>query len=437
MSEAAPETHEVRIDGLSYGRAAVARRDGRVLLVEGAAPGDLARVALTAEHARYDEARLLEVLDPGSSRTNPPCPIVSSCGGCPWQHLSYESQLTWKRRSVVDNLERIAGITDPDVEEAIASPQTYEYRNRIKLRFHQGQLGFYRARSHSLVHVESCMIAEPEISHALADVESFVASLATAVTRVEILTRGPGRGLVLALNSKGRLRAIDSVRVKGFLASPGCTVRGVAMWGRGWSRRWGRTTRRLLVEEAGTSIEVEAGNFSQVNTAANRILVQKVLEAVVPAQGLVILDLFAGAGNFALPLAARGARVTAVESDRGAVELGRQAAQAQGQAWGGKLRFVASRIEDFIDQNDQKPAGGSTRADVVVVDPPRSGLGKLTARIAGLAAPKIVYVSCDPATLARDVALLAGSGYRLGKVVPVDLFPHSFHIESVCTLELT
>lgn len=431
MTTVAGQSFDVRIDALSYGRSAVARRDGRVMLVESAAPGDLARVELTAEHARYDEARLLEVLERGSSRTDPPCPIVASCGGCPWQHLSYPDQLLWKQQAVVDSLERIAGMAEPPVEEAIGSPETYEYRNRIKLRFHEGELGFYRARSHSLVRVESCLIAEPAISRALPAVERFVAGLATAITRVEILARGQARGLILALNSKGRLRAADSARVKEFLASTDCPAAGVVMWGKGWSRRWGRTTRRLVVDEASTATEIDAGSFSQVNTGANRILVAKVIEAVRPEQGPAVLDLFAGAGNFALPLARRGARVTAVESDRRAVEFARQSAREQDIAG---IKFLNSRVEDLVSDGHRAEIGA---ADLIVADPPRSGFGRVAAGIASLGSPKIVYVSCDPATLARDVKLLAASGYRLAKVVPVDLFPHSFHIESVCTLELT
>ena len=430
VTTATETTFDVRIDALSYGRSAVARRDGRVMLVEGAAPGDLARVSLTTEHARYDEAELIEVLEKGPERTEPPCPIVEECGGCPWQHLTYESQLAWKRRSVVDNLERIAGIKDPEVGPAVGSPATYEYRNRIKLRFHDDKLGFYRARTHSLVPVQSCPIAEPDISKALPMVETFVAGLDTDITRVELLTRGQASGLVLALNSRGRLRPADSARVKEFVADRDCPVRGVVMWGRGWTRRWGRTTRRLVVDETGTAIEVDAASFSQVNTAANLLLVSRVLEACRPAEAPRLIDLFAGGGNFSLPLAARGARVTAVESDRHAVELGRETARAQSI----KVDFVNAQVEDFIARIGR---GSADNADVVVADPPRSGLGKVTAAIAALGPARIVYVSCDPATLARDVKVLSGAGYRLSGAEPVDLFPHTFHIETVCTLELT
>jgi tRNA/tmRNA/rRNA uracil-C5-methylase (TrmA/RlmC/RlmD family) len=273
------DEHErtLRIDALSHGRAAVARDGGKVVFVEGAAPGDVVRARLRRDHGTYAEADVEEILDAGAARVEPPCPIVDACGGCCWQHVAYADQLHAKHRAVVDAFERIAGISEPPVAAVIASPHELGYRNRLKLRFDGGRLGFYRARTHSLVPIADCLIADARIREAHGAVEAFVAALETRVTRVEIASRGAMPGLVLALNSAGRLRRSDVHRVRDFLARGDHAVRGVAMWGRGWRRDWGDIDRSETIED-GLSIETRGASFGQVNSEANRLLVATVLE---------------------------------------------------------------------------------------------------------------------------------------------------------------
>ena len=246
------ENIEVEVDSLSYGRAAVSRVDGRVTFIEAAAPGDRVRARIRAEHPSYDEADLVEVVRRGPHRVDPPCPIAGQCGGCPWQHVAYDVQLKAKRGALIDCLERIAGIDRPPVTDIVRSPKTEEYRNRIKLRFDGTRLGFYKARTHRIVEVTDCLIAEPRLRAALPAAANTVRALRTQVTRVEIIDRGLADGVMLALNARGRMRAGDAGTIRAHLADASNDIRGITMWGRGWrseERRVGKGGRSRWVPE--------------------------------------------------------------------------------------------------------------------------------------------------------------------------------------------
>ncbi|HYC00034.1 MAG TPA: 23S rRNA (uracil(1939)-C(5))-methyltransferase RlmD [Candidatus Limnocylindrales bacterium] len=418
---------DLTIESLAFGGAGVARSgDGRVVFVEGVAPGDRVRAQVTADQGSYLQARTLDVLEPGPSRVAPPCPIVEQCGGCPWQQVDYAAQLAAKKRAVVDALERIGAIHEPPVREVLPSPELFGYRNRLSLRFQDARIGFYQARTNRLVPVADCLLAEEPIRAALPQIEAFVASLATRVMRVEIATRGRLPGLVLAIQSGGRLRHGDTVAAQRVVDEHANPIRGVVMQGRGWRRQWGDVRRVFTVAE-GVDVELPGASFGQVNTKGNLLLVEKTVQAALPAPGASVLELYAGAGNFSLALARRSGRLTAVDEDRTAVETGRASARAAGLA---NVRFVAARAGDYLEK-------AAVRPDVLVVDPPRSGLTDAAAPCARLGAPRWVYVSCNPTTLARDLRIAAEHGYRLKEACPIDMFPHTFHVETVCTLELT
>ncbi len=419
---------ELDIDSLCYGRAALGRSQGRVVFVEKASPGDRVRARVTKDHGRYLEATLDEIISPGGHRVEPPCPLIERCGGCPWQHVDYDQQLHAKRQAVVDALERIAGIDDPDVDEIVASPSSFGYRNRLKLRFEHNRLGFYNAGSHRLVPIESCLIAADDVNAGLAEVEAFVASLATRATRVEIASRGELPGLVVAINSQGRLRRGDTLTIAAFVEAKTNAVRGVVAWGKGWQRQWGDTRRRFSLGEDATRVETAGAAFGQVNTEANLALVERVTRREdSPGQERVV-DLYAGAGNFALPLARHCRGVTAVESSAGAVEAGKANARSQNIS---NVHFRLERVEDFLARVPKR------YPDRVIINPPRSGVGAAIAALGQWRTPAITYVSCNPSTLARDLLTLTNLGYELARVTPFDLFPQSFHVETVCDLRLT
>lgn len=417
---------ELRIESLAFGGAGVARSDGRVVFVDGTVPGDRIRAQVMADQGSYLQARVLDLLEPGTARIAPPCPIVADCGGCPWQQVDYPTQLAAKKKAVIDALTRIGRVSEPPVADVAPSPRTFGYRNRLSLRFQDGRIGFYQARTNRLIPVPDCLLAEEPLRAALPRIEAFVASLTTRVMRVEIATRGRLPGLVVAIQSAGRLRHGDTHGAREFVEDRSSPVRGIVMQGRGWRRQWGDLRRVFEVAE-GIEIELPGASFGQVNTEGNLLLVRKTVEAALPGRGQDVVELYAGAGNFSLALARRAGRLVAVDEDQNAIDAGRRSAHAAGIA---NVRFVAARALEYLERSAARP-------DVLVVDPPRSGLGDAAASTARLHAPRWVYVSCNPTTLARDVRIAVEHGYRLTEASPIDMFPHTFHVETVCTLELT
>jgi 23S rRNA (uracil1939-C5)-methyltransferase len=417
---------DVSIESLAYGGGAVARHEGRVLFVAGAVPGEHVRVRVTADHGSYADAEIVEILQRGPSRVEPPCPIVGECGGCPWQHVDYATQLEAKERSVVEALRRIAGLTDIPLEPIVASPDTFGYRNRLSLRFEGGRIGFHQARTNRLVPVPDCLLAEDEVRRALPSVERFLASLTTRVMRVEIASRGLLAGVSVAVQSAGRLRHGDTLSAHAVVEDRRSDIRGLVMHGRGWKRSWGDPRRRFEVSP-GVVVDFPGASFGQVNTRANLELVGMVVARCTEKPPARLVELYAGAGNFSFAVAQRSGRVLAVDEDEGAVEAGRAAAREAGLR---NLKFAAARAEAWL-------AEAKDPVDVLLVDPPRSGLGSAAAPAAALGAPRVVVVSCNPTTLARDVRVFAEAGYRVKNVAPIDLFPQTFHVETVCTLELT
>ncbi len=417
---------ELEIEKLVHGRAGLARHEGRVVFVDRVAPGDRVRAKVVRNNERYLEAELIELLEAGEARCESPCPIVDRCGGCPWQQVSYPRQLEAKRSAVIDSLERIAGIDNPEVAPVVSSPEIFGYRNRLKLRFEAGKLGFYRARSNSLVPVPDCLLAETRVREALAAAESFTASLSTNVTRVEIASRGLLPGVLLAVNSRGRLRRSDAHRVRETIERDDNPIAGVVMWGRGWRRHWGESARSHTVDGQGTVVTQSGGSFGQVNEKANLALVAAVAEYARGSRS--VLEIYAGAGNFSLPLARCCGRVTAVEAYPQAVEAAKVSARKLGL---GNLDIIERSARDFLH------AYTGTAPELLLVDPPRNGLSDCAEAAARLKAPKLAYVSCNPATLARDLRSFIDHGYRFKQALTFDMFPHTFHVESFCSLELT
>jgi 23S rRNA (uracil1939-C5)-methyltransferase len=423
---------DVTIESLAYGGSAIARHDGKALFVAGSAPGERVKVRIAVDHGSWAEAEVVEILEKSSLRVEAPCPIVQECGGCPWQHVEYGAQLEAKERAVAEALRRIAGITDVRIEPIVASRETLGYRNRLSLRFEDGRIGFYQAKSNRLVPVPDCLLAAPVIRRALPAVEALLASMSTRVMRVEIASRGLLPGVSVAVQSASRLRHGDTLAAHAAVEDKSGPVRGLVMHGRGWKRAWGDPRRRFEVA-AGVFVDFPGASFGQVNTRANLDLVRMVVERTTERPPARLVELYAGAGNFSFAIAQRAGRVLAVDADESAVEAGRAAAREAGLR---NLKFLAARAEEWLG-GARDPQSAMDEVDVLLVDPPRSGLGSAASAAATLGASRVVYVSCNPTTLARDLRVFLGAGYRIRSVAPIDLFPQTFHVETVCSLELT
>jgi 23S rRNA (uracil1939-C5)-methyltransferase len=428
----------VTIESLAHGGDAIARLDdGRVAFVRGGCPGDLADIEVIADHGRRVDARITSVIEPSAHRVEPPCQYFGSCGGCQWQHVSDEVQRDAKTRNVSDALARI-GKLDVAVSPIVSSPSGYGYRNKVEFVVEESdrglQLGLHRQGDTRLLPVLSCMLLPHTVRtapHALAGALRYLSGRHgdLGVQRVGIRVAYHTKDVEVALwtspghfprqmAAKALADAVGATGVVRLLVKGPPSERNVTgvevLKGRGnWSDRICRTR-----------MAISAPSFFQVNTRAAESLVTRVIEALEPAGDDRVLDLYSGAGTFTLPLAARAGEVVAVEGSRYALaDLRRnlQSAGVEADVVGG-------------DVSRELPALG--RFDLAVLDPPRSGLDPATRRaLAETRARRIAYVSCDPATLARDAAALTGAGYRAAHVVPHDLFPQTYHVESVAIFD--
>lgn len=396
MSGDAPR-HEVRIESLAAGGEGVARlADGRVCFVAATAPGDRVRIELIEERPRFTRGRVIELLAPGASRTDPVCAVFGSCGGCAWQHVEYAAQLEAKRAILRDALVRLGGLTLPDEITLVPSPSPYGYRGRTRVLVQGGRVGYRRARSHVLCATERCPVLLAPVERALG----------------ELAAHPP------ATDGEWELVADATGRVRSTLLADGAPA------GRRRGAR-GADATRVTLRAGDHALELSPQVFAQSNALLLPALVEAVLAAA--GSGRLALELYAGAGCFSLGLAARFARLVAVESDPAAArDLARNLAAAPAPG----ATALRERAEDVLARWREE------RPDVVVLDPPRSGMARGGAEaLAALGARRIVHLACDPATLARDLATLVARGYVLRSLAGFDLFPQTPHVEALAVLE--
>lgn len=410
------------VERLTYGGDALARHEGLVVFVPYAAPGDRIVAEVTERRPRFLRAAMTDLLGAGADRVPPSCPVFGTCGGCQWQHVATAAQRDAKTSIVADQLARLGGLRDVVVLPTLGADE-WRYRARISLALADGRVGYRRARSHALVEVDDCPIAAAPLTAHLAVAGRWAAALRSAPERITIAAAPDG--VVLVASTRVRPGDVDRAGSEALVANePG--VRGIVLAGGGTRVVVGDAMVRV-VPEPGLSLEVPADVFAQVHPAANLALVATVLSFADPTPGMRALDLYCGAGNFALPLARRGVIVHGVEQSGIAVD----AARANAARLGLDATFTTGDVDAALGTLVAAPV------DLVVLDPPRAGAAGPLHRIAEMRASRIVYVSCDPATLARDARSLASLGYRLARAQPVDVFPQTYHIETVAEFLLT
>ncbi|HUE39007.1 MAG TPA: 23S rRNA (uracil(1939)-C(5))-methyltransferase RlmD [Candidatus Binatia bacterium] len=414
----------LEIESLAYGIFGVARTERGVVFVPDTAPGDVVRARIVDDKRDYREAELLEVLSASPARRIPPCRYVPECGGCSWQHVDYTAQLEAKEAVLRQTLARIGRLDAArlDIRPIIGSAE-WAYRHRLTLRVGGEQrLGFYRHRSHRLVEVDSCRIADDTVNAHLAVTREWLRGVSTTVRRVEIASTRNGK-VALVANAEGPFRHDDGYHEK-FLRDHASVV-GIVLFGKGWRRVFGKPVVDFAIDD-GLVIETQGG-FSQVNPQGNLRLVETVIDFAAPDADDRVLDLYCGAGNFTLPIARRAREVVGVESDSASVAQARRNADRAGMK---NCRFIQRQAAEAA----RSLAGAGERFSLVVLDPPRSGAAQAVEHVAALA-KRLVYVSCDPTTLARDLRRLTSFGFTVGAVQPIDLFPQTYHLEVVVRLE--
>lgn len=421
----------VTIEGLAPGGRGVARLGGRAVFVSKAAPGDVCTLRLERESARVVEASIAELHSGGPSRIEAPCPVYADCGGCQWQHLPYAEQLSWKTRLLADTARQIAPGVELPLEEPVAAKSPFGYRTRLQLAWDPSSraLGFRRERSHEVVATEVCPIAHPLIEGLLPKLSGALRGLEPPLKfETAELDASTSTGAVRLFVPDARRPARS--QAEGLLGAMGPPVAGVVLAQR-------RSRRRAVAGEAvlthttssGLTLRQSPGVFWQVNQEMNERLVEEVLSQAEAEPGRVVVDLFCGAGNFTLPLARGGARVVGVEANPEAVEDARWALKGSGlKGWRLIAADAAQGLRRLLESR-----GKTLKVESVVADPPRAGLKGLVPLVARLGPERVVYVACEPASLLRDLAALRSLGYRLARLLPVDLFPQTPHLELVAT----
>lgn len=425
----------VSITDLAHDGRGVGRIDGKAVFVHGALPGEKVSARLTGRKRRFDEAVCIEVMQPSPERTAPPCPWFGYCGGCALQHLDHDAQIAWKRRRVADNLQRI-GRVQPGrwLEPVVGEPWLYRRRARLSAREVPGKgrvlVGFREINARYVADIEHCRVLHPAFSERLMDLSDLLGrlSVSDAVPQVEVAAGEDSAAVILRhLRS---LTTADEQELKAYTDASGIAVY-LQPEGPDSIHRLAPENHELSYRLPAFGLEIgfEPQHFVQVNDTVNRELVSLAVDLLDPRPGDRMLDLFCGIGNFTLPLATRAGEIIGVDGDPALLVAGAANARRNGMD---NLRWVNADLAGI----DAGPSWLPDACAGVLLDPPRSGADAVLPLISNGGASRIVYVSCNPATLARDAAeLVHDMGYELRAAGVVDMFPHTSHVEAIALFE--
>jgi 23S rRNA (uracil1939-C5)-methyltransferase len=395
------EVHEVTIEKLVYGGDGLARIGTQAVFVPFAAAGDQLRVRVTDVERNYARAVIVEIICPSPDRRTPPCGYFGICGGCQLQHLNYQAQLEAKVSFVRESLQRIGNIEwAGEIDVRAASEFCYRSRAEIKVsRGEEGEplIGYFRSGTQDVCEVADCLILSPAANRELQRLHSEPSLIPNDATRV-YLTVGDDEMIVTpATGENGRSDEIDAL---------------------------GTAYQRI----AGTDYGFGVRSFFQ----SNRLLVEELIRAAIgDARGAFAVDLYAGVGLFSLQLARSFEQVCAVEGNRAAANHGMENVRANGL---NNVRYEPISVEAWLKYKSSEVP----RPDLVLLDPPRAGAGpQVIERVVALASPAVTYVSCDPATLSRDLRMMLDFDYRIDSITVVDMFPQTFHVETVVHLSIS
>lgn len=436
---AGAERLRLGIEGMAYGGKGIARLElpgsepgagggGKVFFVKDAIEGDIVEARVTSDEGRYGEAEITALLQPSPHRGPAPCPVAGTCGGCQWQGVTYERQLAWKRSFIESALRRIGGMTEDFAGlEVLPSPAQLHYRNRILVRAHLNtdrdgglQLGYFQRGSRVLVPISACAIAAPVLNTCLERLgaEDW-SSWAPLTARLELQEIPQTQEVVITVYPAEGQRADHAA----FAARLG-QLPGVAWAGLVFDLR--NAPPVVFDRQFGRDFSTRPGQFQQVNLALNHVLRGLVRDYAEAVGARRLLDVFCGSGNLSLPLADGQRYVEGVEANQMAIAMAKH--NAAGIA---NVTYLVGDAEKHL----WKCSRAGERFDLVILDPPRQGLYKGMVPLKNLAPDHILYVSCDPTTLARDLGyLLRKKTYELVQVKGLDFFPHTYHVETVAIL---
>ncbi|RMF46826.1 MAG: class I SAM-dependent RNA methyltransferase [Deltaproteobacteria bacterium] len=419
---------DLTIDSLCFGGDGIGRYRQQAVFVPRTAPGDRVRCRIVNRRKNYLRAEVVELLESGGARRKPPCPWYGSCGGCSWQHLDDQSQAEWKARLLADQFRRGLRRDDLPEVEFIPAKKTWNYRSRVQFKCHHRRdgrlaIGFYRPGSHFVENVATCAIADDRINHMLALLRAWLPRFQQPdrIPQVDVIVGDAGPPHIV-------LHLFGGQPVPAFVTAV-CGEKGYGLHvQRGRKDSLQSLTEacvpRIRPDSSGLELATVPGGFHQVHLEQNRRLVQCVLELAGLQGDERVVDLFCGMGNLTLPMAGGCRSIVGVEDYAPAIERARFNARSNSMD---NAAFVAAPAAEYLDDL-------ASGVDLLLLDPPRTGARDCMASVARLRPGRILYVSCDPATQVRDIAPLFGQGYRLERLVGIDMFPQTWHIESLALL---
>ncbi|HXY54473.1 MAG TPA: 23S rRNA (uracil(1939)-C(5))-methyltransferase RlmD [Nitrospirota bacterium] len=420
---------ELVIEKLVHGGSGLGRLDsGHAVFVPGVLPGERVTVALRKKKKGFLEADLVQIITPSRDRIKPPCEGEKQCTGATWSYIAYQAQLRFKQEILLDSLKRIGGIEPKRLLATVPAPRTdhYRLRTQFNVRSLDGmqKIGFFRQGSYDLIEVENAFLIHPLIDKVLKAIRSIAHGL-PQLAEIHINATPAGEVHVLFFNklqsypplepilNELREKAPEVIGITGFAGK-----KKVAAHGKNY----------LTLDIEGLTLLATEGNFYQVNWDQNRNMVRTVIDFAGLTGNETVLDLYCGIGNFALPLAKKAKSVIGIESGYSAIEDATRNAELNGIS---NAEFIADDMQKGLKTLLQR----KVRADIIVLDPPRAGATlKTLERVLAFLPRKIVYVSCNPATLARDLKFFHLFGFRLEQLQPVDMFPYTYHIECVAEM---
>jgi 23S rRNA (uracil1939-C5)-methyltransferase len=423
------ERARVSIEKLVYGGNGLARlENGQAVFVPGVLPGERVMVEIRKKRKGFMEAGVIEVIEPSPDRVQPPCAGDMECTGATWPYISYPAQLKLKTEILLDSLKKIGGIAPARLLPILPSPRTDHYRLRtqfnVRKKDDRQQIGFFRQGSYDLIEVENAFLIDPVIDRALSAVRSLSREL-PPLAEIHINASPSGEAHLLLFSDRETFPPLNGFLEK--LRQKAPEVIGMT----GFANRKKAFTfggNRLTLDVEGLTLKATEGNFFQVNWEQNRNMVKTVLDLTDLSGNETVLDLYCGIGNFALPLARRSKSVIGIESGYSAIEDAKANAALNGIA---NAEFIADDMQKGLKMLMQR----KMCSEVIVMDPPRAGATlKTLERVLAFVPQKIVYVSCNPSTLARDLKFFHLFGFRLDRLQPVDMFPWTYHIECVAEM---
>ncbi len=424
------------IESLDYEARGITRQDGKTIFVEGALPHEHVEYASFRKKSTYELAHLVNVLSPSASRVTPQCPHFGVCGGCAMQHLEPGSQLAVKQRVLEDTLWHIGRVRANEILPPIhGQPWAYRHRARLAVRKvspTEVLIGFHERRSSFIADIRSCEVLPPAASQLLMPLRQLFSSLSVIDNLQQVDIAVGERCTTLLLRVLAPLSVRDEIQLRNFSDAHGIVFYLQPKGPDSVHLFYPKNAPALsyALPEFGVEITFDPADFTQVNHEVNRVLVRRALHLLDPQPGERIADLFCGLGNFTLPIARLGARVMGIEGNPAMLRRARESAQANGL--GGQIEFSVANLFQCTSAS----MGRLGHFDKMLIDPPREGAIELIKAIGADAPRRIVYVSCNPASLARDAACLVNDqGYRLLALCAVNMFPQTAHVESISLFE--